>query len=79
MRSLPAAWQAGTARVSHHDPRPIRGDRYRQDNWAAVFYAHISIEMSLPVGSRRKAALFEKTARLDHLCQRISGATSVSD
>ena len=61
MQSPPAAWQAGTARVSYHDP--VAGEiDIDKDNWAAVFYAHVSIEMSLPVGSRRKAALFEETS-----------------
>jgi hypothetical protein len=58
MQSPPAAWQAGTGRVSYHDPVAGETD-IDKDNWAAVFYAHMSIEMSLPVGSRPEAALRE--------------------
>ena len=60
-------------------PTAHRWDHINKDNWAAVFYVHISIEMSLPVGSRQKAALFEETRTPRSPVPAISGPTSVPD
>jgi hypothetical protein len=48
-----------------------------EDNWTAIFYVHMFPEMSLPGGSRRKAALIEKTSTPKSPVPAISGAISV--
>jgi hypothetical protein len=41
---------------------PSGGTDIGKDNGAAVFYAQSLLDVSLPVGSRRKAGLYEKTS-----------------
>ena len=66
--------------MSYDDPTvPFGGIDIGKDNWVAVFYVHISLEMSLPVGSRRKAALIEKTSTPGSTVPAISAAASVLD
>jgi hypothetical protein len=76
MRSPPAAWQDRTARWSHDDPARPLGVNIDTDRPAA-FYVRILQEISLPVGSPRKAALIEKTSTPKSPVPAISDAIAV--
>lgn len=56
---------------------PLRGINIENDNQPAVFYVHILQEISLPVGSPRKAALIEKTSTSKSPVPAISDAIAV--
>jgi hypothetical protein len=56
---------------------PLRGVNIANDNRPAVFYVCILKEISLPVGSPRKAALIEKTSTPNSPVPAISDAIAV--